>query len=172
MTEMSENVFILRHWFVKKSNFVFEDKLFLLIQNTQNYIEKFSLLNELLPLANLNDSIIHVIYIIHKYNYIFVASKMKRNVKNESGSFHVSWNIFDIRIYFIFWCTQKKTSLRVHSKLSRLTDWIARCIFQAIMQTFLLLTEKMVWSSTYPNTSIKLSRQVKHPCLAVTRVLK
>ena len=101
-------MFILRHWFVKKSNFVFEDKLFLLIQNTQNYIEKFSLLNELLPLANLNDSIIYVIYIIHKYNYIFVASKMKRNVKNQAGSLHVSWNIFDIRIYFIFYCTRKK----------------------------------------------------------------
>ena len=92
----------------KKSIFVFEDKLFLLIQNTQNYIEKFSLLNELLPLANLNDSIIHVIYIIQKYSYIFVASKMKRNVKNEAGSLHVSWNIFDRRIYFVFCCTQKK----------------------------------------------------------------
>ena len=142
----------------KKSIFVFEDKLFLLIQNTQNYIEKFSLLNELLPLANLNDSIIYVIYIIHKYNYIFVASKMKRNVKNEAGSLHVSWNIFVIRIYFIFYCTRKDTHLYVHSKLLRLTYWIARCIFQAIMQTFLLLTEKIVWSSTYPNTSIKLSR--------------
>ena len=115
MTEMSENVFILRHWFVKKSNFVFEDKLFLLIQNTQNYIEKFSLLNELLPLANLNDSIIHVIYIIHKYNYIFVASKMKRNVKNQAGSLHVSWNIFDIRIYFIFYCIQHSQDSLIES---------------------------------------------------------
>ena len=101
----------------KKSIFVFEDKLFLLIQNTQNYIEKFSLLNELLPLANLNDSIIHVIYIIHKYKYIFVASKMKRNVKNQAGSLHVSWNIFDIRIYFIFYCTRKKLLCRSQS------DW-------------------------------------------------
>ena len=53
-------MFILRHWFFKKSNFVFEDKLFLLIQNTPNDIEKFSLLHELLPLTNLNDSIIYV----------------------------------------------------------------------------------------------------------------
>ena len=156
----------------KKSIFVFEDKLFLLIQNTQNYIEKFSLLNELLPLANLNDSIIHVIYIIHKYNYIFVASKMKRNVKNQAGSLHVSWNIFDIRIILYFLLHTKKTSLWVHSKLPRLTDWITRCIFQAIMQTFLLLTEKMDWSPKYPNTSIKLSSQVKYSSLAATRVLK
>ena len=156
-------MFILRHWFVKKSNFVFEDKLSLLIQNTQNYIEKFSLLNELLPLANLNDSIIHVIYIIHKYSYIFVASKMKRNVKNQAFR-HTHL------LYFLL--HTKKTSLWVHSKLSRLTDWITRCIFQAIMQTFLLLIEKMDWSSTYPNTSIKLSSQAKHPCLAATRVLK
>ena len=106
----------------KKSIFVFEDKLFLLIQNTQNYIEEFSLLNELLPLANLNDSIIHVIYIIHEYNYIFVASKMKRNVKNEACSLHVSWNIFDIRVYFVFCCTQKNFFVSAFKTLK--THWL------------------------------------------------
>ena len=33
---------------------------------------------------------------------------MKRNVKNEAGSLLISGNIFDIRIYFVFCCTQKK----------------------------------------------------------------
>ena len=158
---------MLRNWFVKKSNFVFEDKLFLLIQNTQNYIEKFSLLHELLPLTNLNDNIIYVtlfwqicaphtllllniinafpagniitssqqilscpnLIILHlsifrkkirrsvfrfilglnskvekkNCSYMLAASKVKHNVKNEAGSLHVSWNIFGIRIYFIFY---------------------------------------------------------------------
>ena len=201
-------MFKLRYWFVKKSNFVFEDKLFLLIQNTQNHTEKFSLLSELLPLTNLNDTIIYVtlfwqicaphtlytfkyeqcipsrqhnhfqsidfilpkfdhpsfVYISEKkseevlfrllyvliarlkknYSYILAASKMKRNVKNVAGPLHISWNIYAIRIYFIFYWRRKDTSLCVHSKLLRLTYWIARWIFQATMQNSYFLLKK--WS--------------------------
>ena len=196
-------MFILRHWFVKKSNFVFEDKLFLLIQNTQNHTEKFSLLSELLPLTNLNDTIIYVtlfwqicaphtlytfkyekciprrqhnhfqsidfilskfdhpsfVYFSEKnqkkcfsvcliarlkknYSYILAASKIERNVKNVAGSLHISWNIFALRIFFIFYWRRKDTSLCVHLKLFRLTYWIARCIFQATMQNSYFLLKK------------------------------
>ena len=34
---------------------------------------------------------------------MLAASKVKHNVKNEAGSLHVSWNIFGMRIYFIFY---------------------------------------------------------------------
>ena len=153
-------MFILIHWFIKKSSFVFEDKLFLLIQNTQNYIEKFSLLNELLPLANLNDSIIHVIYIIHKYNYIFVASKMKRNVKNQAGSLHVSWNIFDIPIYFIFCCTRKKNFFVSVFKTLK-THWLNHQMYISSYHAGILTSDWKKWTDYLHIPILALNYQVK-----------
>ena len=92
------------------SHFVFEGKFFLLRQNT--HIEKFPALDELLPLANLNDSNIYVTLSWQKCtSYSFYTLKYGKCIPNKQHNHFQSLNFHSSRFdHFCFFYISKKKS--------------------------------------------------------------